>query len=55
MAEMNYDDHNLFEDMIPKSSGTIRKNIISRLGLVSRVAKAIRFPKNNTTTLFSGY
>ena len=55
MAEMNYDDHNLFEDMTPKSPGTIRKSIISRLGLASRVAKAIRSPKNNTTTMFLGY
>ena len=41
MVDMNDDDH-LFEDMNQESPGTIRKNIIRKLGLASQVAEAIR-------------
>ena len=47
MAEMT--TMTIFEDMTPESPGTIRKNIIRRLGLVSQVAEAIRSPYNNTS------
>ena len=35
MADLHDDDH-LFEDMSPESPGTIRRNIVRRLGLTSR-------------------
>ena len=43
MAKLT-DDNNLFEDMTPKSPGTMGRNIIRRLGLASQVAEVIRSP-----------
>ena len=47
MADLN-DDH-LFEDMSPEFPGTIRRNIIRRLGLASQLVEAIRSLNNNTS------
>ena len=46
MAELADNDH---KDIPPESPGTIRRNIIRRLGLASQVAEAIRSPNNNTS------
>ena len=48
MADLNDDDH-LFEEISPECPGTIRRNIVRRLGLASQVAEAIRSPNSNTS------
>ena len=48
MAELADNDH-FFEEITLEPPGTIRRNIIRRLGLASQVAEAIRSPNNNTS------